>query len=319
MDLLYETNGRLRAIWRFCLGLLVFIAAEAVGNAAGAVFFRFHILIAEFLVQAISVTILLGGFTFLLITADHVEEGALASMGLGWSRSTLRQVLAGLGIGVVMVLGCAAVLVVWADDVTLSGHLGSMTMLRAGLALTVLALGAMAEEAAFRGYPFQRLTDAAGPIVAIVVIQIGFGLIHSDNPNVSRWGIANTALFGVLLAVAYLRSRSLWLPWGMHFGWNAMLAVGLGLPLSGLTVFASVLHTRVRGPEWMTGGSYGIEGGALTTVAIIAMSPVVWWLGGRIRHSGSRVIGHSQTLASQGLSDSPITGFPDHPSSGGGI
>ena len=192
-------------------------------------------------------------------------------------------------------------------------------MLRAGLALSVLALGAMAEEAAFRGYPFQRLTEAAGPFVAIAVIQVGFGLIHSDNPNVSRWGIANTALFGVLLAVAYLRSRSLWLPWGIHFGWNATLAVGLGLPLSGLTIFASVLHTRVSGPQWITGGDYGIEGGALTTAAIVAMSPLVWWVAARIGTSGSREIGQTKTASGATLTDSAVTGFSDHRSPGGGI
>ena len=318
MDVFYETNGRLRSIWRFCLGALVFIGAEAVGTGAGAAFFRFHVLVAEFLVQAVSVAILLGGFSFLLVTADQVEGGALASMGLGWNRATLRQIVIGLGIGTFMVLGCAVVLMIWADDVRISGHLGSATMVRAGFALAVLALGAMAEEAAFRGYPFQRLAETAGPVVAIAVIQVGFGLVHSDNPNVSRWGIANTALFGVLLALAYLRSRSLWLPWGIHFGWNAMLAVGLGLPMSGLTVFASVLHTHVRGPRWLTGGDYGIEGGALVTGLIVAMSPFVWWLAGKIGKRG--VQSTSRPHASEtGLSGTQMAGFPDHPSSGDGI
>jgi hypothetical protein len=64
-----------------------------------------------------------------------------------------------------------------------------------------------------------------------------------------------------------------------------MLAVGLGLPLSGLTLFAALWHTRVRGPEWMTGGNYGIEGGGLTTGAIALAMPAVWWMAGRIRKS----------------------------------
>jgi uncharacterized protein len=289
-----EDNGRLRAIWRFCLGAVVFVAAEEVGSAAGAIVWRTHFLFAELLVQAISLTILIGGFVFLLVAVDQVEADALPAMGLGWGRHTVRQIVAGVGIGCTMALACAAVLMAWADDVSVRRHIGSYALLRAVLALTVLALGAMAEEAAFRGYPFQRLVEAAGPIVAIVVIQICFGLVHRDNPNVSRWGLANTVLFGVLLALAYLRSRSLWLPWGIHFGWNAMLAVGLGLPMSGLTLFAALWHTRVRGPHWMTGGAYGIEGGALATVAISLAVPAVWWAGRKIGESGNLVIGESE-------------------------
>lgn len=288
-------NGRLRAGWRFCLGALVFFAAEEVGNGAGAVLWRTHILLAELLVQAISLAILLGGFVFLLVAVDHVEGDALPAMGLGWGRGTMRQIAAGIGIGFVVALACAAVLLVWADDVSVHGHIGGNSLLRAGLALAVLALGAMAEEAAFRGYPFQRLVEAAGPVVAIVVIQVCFGLVHGDNPHVSRWAVANTALFGVLLALAYLRSRSLWLSWGIHFGWNAMLAIGLGLPMSGLTLFAALWHTRVRGPQWMTGGAYGIEGGALATAAIGLAIPGVWWAAGKlIGKSGNREIGQSE-------------------------
>ena len=285
MDVFFDANGRMRAGWRFVLGALVFGASEVVGSAAGAALWRTRFLLAQLLVQGVSLTILLGGFTFLLVAVDQVDDNALASMGLGFQRNTVREIAIGLWIGCAMVLACAGILFLFSEVQSVSATIGLTTLLRAALALAVLALGAMAEEAAFRGYPFQRLVEAAGPILAIAILQIGFGLMHRDNPNVSRWAIANTVLFGVLLAVAYLRSRSLWLPWGIHFGWNAMLAVGLGLPLSGLTLFAALWHTRVRGPEWMTGGDYGIEGGALTTGAIALAMPAVWWMAGRIKRS----------------------------------
>ena len=294
MDVFFAENGRMRAGWRFALGVLVFAASEEVGNAAGAIFWRTHFLVAQLVVQAISLTILLGGFAFLLVAVDHVEDAALASMGLGFRRNTAREIVVGLWVGGAMIVVCGVLLAICADDVNVTGHIGSYALLRTALALIVLGVGAMAEEAAFRGYPFQRLVEAAGPIVAIVVVQIGFGLVHGGNPHVSRWAVANTALFGVLLAIAYLRSRSLWLPWGIHFGWNGMLAVVLGLPMSGLTEFATLWHTRVRGPAWMTGGNYGIEGGALATAAICLAMPGVWWLAGKIRRSGNPVIGESE-------------------------
>ena len=294
MDVFFAENGRMRPGWRFVLGMLVFAASEEVGNAAGTIFFRTHFLLAELLVQAISLTILLGGFAFLLVAVDHVEDAALASMGLGFRRGMGREVIVGLWVGVSMVVVCGVVLFIFSEVQLVSDVVGIRMLFRTALALTVLSVGAMAEEAAFRGYPFQRLVEAAGPIVAIVVLQIGFGFIHGGNPHVSRWAIANTALFGVLLAIAYLRSRSLWLTWSIHFGWNAMLSVGLGLPMSGLTAFGTLWHTRVRGPEWMTGGNYGIEGGVLGTSVIALAIPAVWWLAGRIGKSGNRVIGQSE-------------------------
>jgi uncharacterized protein len=294
VDVFFTENRRMRAGWRFVLGALVFAASETVGNAAGAIFWRTHFLIAQFIVQGISLTILLGGFVFLLVAVDHVEDNALASIGLGFRRGTAREIVVGLWIGCAMVVACGLVLLVWADDFSIEGHIGRYGLLRTALALAVLGMGAMAEEAAFRGYPFQRLVEAAGPVVAIIVIQIGFGFVHSDNPHVSRWGLANTALFGVLLALAYLRSRSLWLPWGIHFAWNTTLAIGFGLPMSGLVSFATLWHTRVRGPQWMTGGNYGIEGGALGTVVITLAIPAVWWLAGRIRRSRIPATGKSE-------------------------
>jgi membrane protease YdiL (CAAX protease family) len=315
VNLFLADDGRLRAIWRFCLGAVVFVAAEEVGNAAGAVVWRTHVLVAELLVQAISLTILLGGLVFLLVAVDQVESDALPAMGLGWGRRTARQIAAGIGIGCAMALACAAVLMVFAQISFVSTTPGPRMLLRAALALAVLALGAMAEEAAFRGYPFQRLVEAAGPIVAIVVMQICFGLVHRDNPNVSRWGLANTVLFGVLLALAYLRSRALWLPWGIHFGWNAMLAVGLGLPMSGLTLFAAFWHTRVRGPHWMTGGAYGVEGGALATAAITLAIPAVWWAGAKIGESGNGAVWESGNLANREAENpgvAPSTSAPDN-------
>ena len=85
----------------------------------------------------------------------------------------------------------------------------------------------------------------------------------------------NTALIGVPFAVAYLRTRSLWMPIGMHFIWNFLLGFLLGLPVSGLLVPASVLTARVGGPVWMTGGEYGPEGGVLVTGAILLVTVYV--------------------------------------------
>jgi hypothetical protein len=93
-------------------------------------------------------------------------------------------------------------------------------------------------------------------------------VLHLLNPAAGRWGIANTILIGILLSVAYLRTRALWLPWGIHFGWNTTLGFLFGLPVSGFRFFNVVRHTDATGPTWLTGGSYGVEASATGTVVI---------------------------------------------------
>ena len=83
------------------------------------------------------------------------------------------------------------------------------------------------------------------------------------------WSIANTVLIGVLLSVAYLRTRALWLPWGIHFGWNLTLGLLLGLPLSGFRNYNLLRYTEAYGPTWVTGGKYGVEASMTGSAAIV--------------------------------------------------
>jgi membrane protease YdiL (CAAX protease family) len=88
----------------------------------------------------------------------------------------------------------------------------------------------------------------------------------------------NTALAGIWLAVAYLRTRSLWLPFGLHWSWNWAQASLLGLPVSGISRLAPapLLNAVNLGPDWLTGGAYGIEGGAACTIALLISTVIIW-------------------------------------------
>ncbi len=105
-----------------------------------------------------------------------------------------------------------------------------------------------------------------------------FGAVHLANPGASLWGLINTILIGVLLSIAYLRSRALWLPWGIHFGWNFALGLLFGLPVSGLRIFNVMVRTTASGPKWVTGGNYGVEASATTVVIILIGVVMVWKL-----------------------------------------
>ncbi|MDQ3687932.1 MAG: CPBP family intramembrane metalloprotease [Acidobacteriota bacterium] len=136
----------------------------------------------------------------------------------------------------------------------------------------IFVLAAAAEEVLFRGYPLQTVLRSWPAWLAIVPSSIMFAFVHLGNPNVARgFTFVNTTLAGVWLAVAYLRTRSLWFPLGVHWSWNWTMGALLGLPVSGITQIAPdpLLRATDNGPAWLTGGSYGIEGGAACTVALL--------------------------------------------------
>jgi membrane protease YdiL (CAAX protease family) len=143
-------------------------------------------------------------------------------------------------------------------------------------ALAVLLLAALNEELVFRGYPLQILLKSLRPWGAMLFLSAVFGLLHSNNPGASVMSVMNTILAGVMLALAYLKTRSLWLPYGIHLGWNAGLSVALGYPVSGLQT-PSLVTTQVSGSEWILGGGYGPEAGIIGTFIFAAAAVAIQW------------------------------------------
>src|SRR6266481_5532700 len=147
------------------------------------------------------------------------------------------------------------------------------------VSLLLFVFAAAAEEMLFRGYPLQTLTRANLTWLGVVLFSLLFASAHLGNPNiVPRLTFLNTALAGVLLAVGYLRSGSLWFPIGWHWSWNWMQGAVVGLPVSGINRIAPapLLHAMNSGPDWLTGGAYGIEGGAACTIALLVSTAVIW-------------------------------------------
>jgi len=146
----------------------------------------------------------------------------------------------------------------------------------------IFIMAAAAEEVLFRGYPLQTMMRSLPFLAALVPSSVLFAYVHLDNPNVARgFTFVNTTLAGIWLAVAYLRTRSLWFPLGLHWAWNWAMGALLGLPVSGITSLtrAPLLRAADTGPAWLTGGAYGIEGGAACTVALVVSTIFIWKTG----------------------------------------
>lgn len=197
------------------------------------------------------------------------EQRTLSAVGLWLNRAAARN----LGYGILGGAGAAA-LVLAPPLAVGAAHLAPLpTPPSAGTLPFVmfgLAAASAAEELQFRGYPLQILMAAVGPFAAIVPLGILFALLHAFNPDAVWLGIVNTAGFGILFGYAFFRSRDLWLPIGLHFGWNFTLPL-FGVNVSGLKMVVTDHQMVWTAGVWWSGGEYGPEASVLTSVALIIL------------------------------------------------
>jgi hypothetical protein len=189
----------------------------------------------------------------------------------------------------------------WARDAFCGAALGSALILlvtgliaaaggvRFGLdparSLGALAMGAWAftwvalmEELLFRGFVFQRMVDGMGRWPALAAMAVLFALAHWGNPGMDgatlAWASIDTVLGALLLGLAYLRTGSLALPIGIHFGWNWAQGALLGFDVSGFDQAGWLLPHLLDKPQWLTGGAFGPE----ASICSVLVDAVAVWL-----------------------------------------
>jgi len=213
------------------------------------------------------------------ICARALERRGLASVGYKLHTGWVRDFLLGTIIGVAS-LAFVVVISYAAGAMEFSVLTSSPGLwVRRFLILTfVILVAAAAEEVIFRGFAFQALLHNLGPVPAVLITSMAFAFVHMNNPNATLFSTVNVALAGVWLGVAYLVTRSLWLVTGLHFAWNFALTFIFGLPVSGIVTFDQItwLDGEMGNPAWLSGGSFGPEGGVAATVALILSTLVVW-------------------------------------------
>jgi membrane protease YdiL (CAAX protease family) len=199
----------------------------------------------------------------------------LIDVGLFWNRLSRHNVLWGIagGAGAAMLVLLPAVLFGAAHFVQ-SPEAGANW--RTLLFVPVLLLcGAAAEELLFHGFGFQVLLREIGTYATVLPVGILFGLLHNNNPNSSRIGLINTAGFGILFGIAFLRSHDLWLPMGLHFGWNFTLPL-FGVNLSGITIKPTGVTLLWNVGSLWSGGDYGPEASILTSGVLLILLIYIW-------------------------------------------
>lgn len=184
-----------------------------------------------------------------------------------------RHLLLGIGGGVLLaaaVIGTLAAFGVY--RITGWGSLaGALTI------VGTMCVVAVAEEVLFRGVIFRLVQRSGGVWIALAVSAVLFGLVHLLNPGATPWGALAVAIeAGLMLGAAYVATGSLWLPIGLHFGWNVAISAIFGTVVSGSGERDALIVAETSGPAWLSGGSFGPEGSmiavlfcSLVTIALL--------------------------------------------------
>lgn len=279
--------GRLRSGWRLVLFVFALIAASLFITIvlrtvyAGVVAVGPQIPHSDFVFEFIyRVGLLAAALAAGYFCVRLFEALPWRSLGLTLHTGWLRDLIVGCAIGVATLVVAVAIAMIGGGLRFSFSDAGATSIGRSMLGSALLLfVAALAEEAIFRGYPLQTLSRAKLVLLGVVLTSVPFAGVHLYNPNLisPRVTFINTALAGVWLAAAYLRTRSLWLPQGIHWAWNWAMGWLFGIPVSGVKLVSNPLLTaNDAGPLWLTGGSYGLEGGAACTIAMVLFTVFIW-------------------------------------------
>ena len=278
---LRSADGRLRAPWRLLVFGLVAVALAFVAFSIVALAVpsgkRPEVLPAEDIVGIdvvlaswATVLALLGAHAFVL---RFVEHRGWDFVWLHRDAARPRLLASGFLIGALAIGIPSAILMAvgWLDVTDVPGQWATGA---AAIAM-VLVPAAFAEELMLRGYPLAVLREVLGWRGAIVITSVVFGVLHAFNPNVAITAIVIVTIAGIFLGAVVYQTRSLWAATAAHLAWNVTLAIILHAALSGQEMPAGDYRVIDGGPDWITGGAWGPEGGA---GAIAGMLAAVAWL-----------------------------------------
>jgi uncharacterized protein len=267
-------GGRFRAYIQFVAAVLFYFVARSMARHAAQGFASEQW--APLVEQAMLAFLLLFGYAVMGFWLDR-QTNPIGAQGLPRRKGWPREAGVGLATGWTLAVVCVLPLtVIGGIAVELVLHAYSWAWLVADAAF--FALAALAEEIAFRGYGFQRFSRAVGPVGAAVGFSAFYAIVQAIPHGTPHAAIAVSVAFSLLLATAYLRTKALWLSWGLNFGWKASRALLFGLAVSGVSSHSPVVQGDPMGPFWLTGGGYGLDGSWFAFLILLLAFPLVFRL-----------------------------------------
>ena len=198
-----------------------------------------------------------------------VEKRSALELG---TNSWYREFGQGIGIGAGLVIAMVVLLAILgfykiehlnAPDVLLS------RVFRYGV-------GSFLEELLFTLIIFRLVEEFAGTIASMVVVSLLFGLMHLGNDNATLMSSACIAAGQIVLLAPFILTRRIWMGWAIHFGWNYFQTAVFGMNNSGMA-HEGFIQPTISGPEWLTGGAFGIEASYIAIALNILVGAAILW------------------------------------------
>jgi membrane protease YdiL (CAAX protease family) len=214
-----------------------------------------------------------------LIARTIIDQRSFQSLGLSIERQTVSDLFVGFFIPLILmsVIFLLEIVLGWTEVDSLAWKTAPKTdwipSILAGLGYFIVV--GFQEELIFRGYQLQNLMDGLDLPKGLILSSIFFACAHLLNPHRSVFSTLGIFISGLFFAFAWIRTRQLWLPIGLHIGWNFFEGVIFGFPVSGTETFRLISHT-VIGPEVLTGGKFGPEAGLILIPALLIGSGLIW-------------------------------------------
>jgi membrane protease YdiL (CAAX protease family) len=265
-------GSRLRAYLEFIAAILYFFVARSFAQRiAGRLWAEAWSPLGE---QAILAFLLVAGYAAFGFLIDR-QTKPISAQGLPMRAGWPREAAMGLAVGWTAVVLCVVPMaLIGGIAIVISTHAPAWGWLVADFAF--FALGALVEEVTFRGYGFQRFERVVGPYGASIGFALFYAILQALLPGTTNISIAVSLILSLLLSMAYLRTRALWMSWGINFGWKASRALVFGLAVSGVNSHSSVVEGDPMGPFWITGGGFGIDGSWIAAIVLLSAFPVVY-------------------------------------------
>lgn len=252
------------------VGAAVLVIVAALKRVNKAVPFDAHVLLGA----AASVVTVLAAHVSYVLYVKWFERRAVTEL-------SARGALAELGMGILIGAGLCTLVVaaIWALGSYRATGVNRPTVVIPAIGTAFVA--GYVEEILMRGIAFRIVEEALGIWWAFLLSAAIFGLLHARSPHAtvtSTLAIASSA--GLVLGAAYVLTRRLWLPIGLHFAWNFAQGGLFGVTVSGRPAHG-LLQGELTGAELVSGGRFGIEASVVVVVVGLALTAAFLLLASR--------------------------------------
>ncbi|HEM3717268.1 TPA: CPBP family intramembrane metalloprotease [Streptococcus suis] len=261
----------------FILSPIVALVLMAVAETIG--YFALMPLFFIFIDNAF-VTLGLELFAFAFISlavilwARFTEKSPWLGLGIR-KKGALKDFLLGWGIGAAMLTSC--VLLMWGFGAIQVTSFQFSANLVGEFLILILAWSVQGttEELLTRGWMFSSLAAKHNIPVGILVSSLFFTFLHLGNNAISIIPLLDLTLFAILACLVMLKTGNLWVISGIHAAWNCFQGNVFAFPVSGTQAGQAFISVRTSGPEWLSGGAFGVEG---SIISLVVQGLMIAWL-----------------------------------------